>query len=124
MSIEVNIHGSVSLESLFENLDNIQLVDVRSPAEWDEGHFDNALLMPLDKFTLEAEELDPNKQTVFICAKGLRAATAWKIYQKIFPNAVLSGYLVTTPDYSGDSPVLHVLPDDWHQEIAARINEI
>ncbi len=124
MSIEVDINGSVSLESLLENIDQIQLVDVRSPAEWDEGHFKQAILMPLDKLSDTVEELDPNKQTVFLCAKGYRAALGWKIYQQNFPDAVLNGYAVTEVDYSGDEPVLHVLPEEWHQEIVDRIENI
>ncbi|MFV0321255.1 MAG: rhodanese-like domain-containing protein [Alphaproteobacteria bacterium] len=124
MSIEVDIYGAVSLESLLENLDDIQLVDVRSPAEWAEGHFETAIPMPLDTFAVEVDNLDPNKQTVFICAKGFRAACAWKIYQSAFPDAVLNGYAVTAPDYSGDTPVLHVLPEEWHMDIAERLKEI
>ncbi len=124
MTIEVNNDGSVDLDSFLNNINDIQLVDVRSEVEWNEGHYEQAISMPLDKLSDMIEDLDPTKPTVFICAKGFRAALGHKVYQLTFPDAATNGYVVTEVDYSGDKPVAHVLPKEWHQEIIDRLKDM
>jgi rhodanese-related sulfurtransferase len=57
------------------------LVDVRAQAEFDEGHIEGALLLPVDQIeTLSVEQL-PNKDAVILvyCRSGSRSAQASKI---------------------------------------------
>ncbi|MFV0430720.1 MAG: rhodanese-like domain-containing protein [Alphaproteobacteria bacterium] len=122
MSIKVNSYGSVALDSFLENLENIQLIDVRSKIEWDDGHFKNAKLMPLDNFLEHVEDIDASQPTIFICAKGLRAAIAWEMYKKYRPDALLSGYIVAEVDYTTAEPTLYAMSEEWHKEIAKRID--
>jgi rhodanese-related sulfurtransferase len=51
------------------------LVDVREPNEWDEGHAEGALHIPLNRVFTEPASL-PAGDLVFICSVGQRSALA------------------------------------------------
>ncbi len=125
MTLEINLKGSIELKSFIHNLDDVQIIDVRSLTEWQEGHLKKAIHIPLDEISDRLEEIDPNKATAFICAKGMRAAIAWKYFKHNNPDNVFSGYVVTSIDYNVDGkPVFHVLDENWHKDIAAHIENI
>lgn len=61
--------------------DGAQLLDVRTPEEWKEGHLDKAKLVTLSKegFVEKAKaELDPKKPVLVYCKSGGRSAKAAK----------------------------------------------
>jgi len=55
------------------------LIDVREPLEWEWGHIEGSLLIPLGEIWQRAGSLDPRKEIVLICQEGLRSTTAASI---------------------------------------------
>lgn len=47
-----------------KRLGEYNLVDVREPGEYTEGHLPGAVLVPLGELSKRASELDPSKPTV------------------------------------------------------------
>lgn len=47
-----------------KNLDEYNLVDVRQPKEFEQGHLPGARLIPLGELPERLNELDPNKPTI------------------------------------------------------------
>ncbi len=59
-----------------EDQDGFQLVDVRQPSEYREGHLPGARLMPVAELGERSAELDPDKPTLVYCAIGGRSRVA------------------------------------------------
>lgn len=61
------------------------LLDVRSPQEFEEGHLDNAILLPVYEIKEKAHSMLPNKLQVIIvyCSTGHRSQKAQKILEKL-----------------------------------------
>jgi rhodanese-related sulfurtransferase len=54
-----------------------QLIDVREPDEWEEGHAPQARHVPLQTFLANPTEyVQPTDDVVFVCARGQRSAVA------------------------------------------------
>ena len=52
------------------------VLDVRTWPEWVTGHIPGAVHIPLDQLTSRYSELDPDAETVVVCAHGIRSAAA------------------------------------------------
>jgi len=52
-----------------------QIVDVREPEEWAEGHIPAAIHIPLDDLAARVSELDPNQPVITVCRSGRRSLT-------------------------------------------------
>lgn len=73
-----------SLAKVKKNVDakKAQLVDVRTQKEWDKGHVDGAIFLPVTSLTDELDEKElakqlPKKGNYYIhCAVGIRATRA------------------------------------------------
>lgn len=63
------------------NRDVDAVVDVRTDAEWDTGHYPNAIHIPLQELTRELPHLVPghDSRILFYCQTGHRAAIAARI---------------------------------------------
>jgi rhodanese-related sulfurtransferase len=61
----------------------IQVLDVRTPAEYAAGHIDGAILVPHDAITEWPEALDPAQPTAVICKAGGRALHAAAILDQL-----------------------------------------
>ena len=55
--------------------DTVTVVDVREDSEWQAGHIDGALHIPLQELPLRAGEL-PDGQLLLVCTVGGRSARA------------------------------------------------
>jgi phage shock protein E len=84
-------HTKDSLETVKKNLQENKavLLDVREKDEWDEGHLEQAALVPLSKLkegtdpkTL-AKDLDKKKIVYCHCKAGRRAITAAEMLKKM-----------------------------------------
>lgn len=83
-------HTKDSLETVKKNLKEKKavLLDVREKKEWDEGHLEQAVLVPLSKLKegtdpkALAKELDPKTIVYCHCRAGARAITAAEILKK------------------------------------------
>jgi rhodanese-related sulfurtransferase len=66
------------LKKLNEERDRYQILDVREPYEWDAGHIDGAIHIPLSQVMSGAEQdrLDRSKPVAVICRSGNRSELA------------------------------------------------
>jgi rhodanese-related sulfurtransferase/rubrerythrin len=60
-----------------------QLVDVRQPGEYQQGHIPGALLMPLGEVAARAAELDLAKKTIVYCRSGVRSKSGCAIMARL-----------------------------------------
>lgn len=67
--------------NLVENKENIQLVDVRRKAEYDNGHAITAENISLDKLSRELDQLNPKLPTYVICQSGYRSSLGTSILE-------------------------------------------
>ncbi len=70
------------LQDRLRKKDPIQLVDVRTPAEFKAGHLAGAVHIPVDDLRDRLSELDPQKETVVYCKIGFRGYLAARILQQ------------------------------------------
>jgi rhodanese-related sulfurtransferase len=57
----------------------VEVVDVREPAEWEEGHVPGARLVPLARVRQAPRKSLPEAGVLFICAGGVRSQTAARV---------------------------------------------
>ncbi|MEJ7901864.1 MAG: rhodanese-like domain-containing protein [Thermomicrobiales bacterium] len=50
-----------------------QILDVREPEEWQEGHIPGAIHIPLGELPVRKGELDPAQPVVVVCRSGRRS---------------------------------------------------
>ena len=86
--LELDIVPQISvaeLKQLIETRPDLQLIDVRRPAEYDSGHAPRATSAPLAKLgdLLPRLNLKPNAQTAVICAGGYRSSAGTSILQQL-----------------------------------------
>jgi len=56
--------------------DDVAVIDVREPHEYDAGHVPGAKLIPVATVYARREELPHDKEIIFLCAVGQRSALA------------------------------------------------
>ena len=56
--------------------DEIDVIDVREPFEWEIGHIPGARLVPLDRIAAEIPRLDKRRETILYCKVGERSMYA------------------------------------------------
>jgi phage shock protein E len=79
--------GSVILLSpkeLKQFPENVQLIDVRTPGEYQRAHLKNAININMygQDFLTEINKLDKNREVYLYCQVGSRSRNAAKIFQK------------------------------------------
>jgi rhodanese-related sulfurtransferase len=74
-------------------------VDVRTRADYESGHLDQAHHIPVDELRERFHELDPGRKTVVYCKVGLRGYIAARILQQSGFNEVynLTGGILSCP---------------------------
>lgn len=89
--VSVNTINAEEAIEMMESGDEFILVDVRTQAEYDEGHIEGAVLLPLDQLeTLSEEQLTDKEATLFVyCRSGSRSAQASQLlvdlgYQNVY----------------------------------------
>jgi rhodanese-related sulfurtransferase len=76
--------GSVSpaeASAQIKDRKNLQLIDVRTGAEYAEGHLAGAKLIPVQEIEARLSEIDKSKPVLLYCRSGHRSGTALKILQ-------------------------------------------
>jgi len=58
------------------------VIDVRAPREWDDGHIDGALNLPLSRLAEGLGELPADRALVVYCASGYRSAIAGSLLRR------------------------------------------
>jgi len=62
--------------------EKLPLVDVREMNEWENGHLDGAVHIPLSDLSAAKEKLDKNQEYYVMCHSGARSAMRVKSCQK------------------------------------------
>lgn len=63
-------------KTLDQRRGEVQVVDVRWPNEWQAGHIDGALHIPVDDLDDHLDELDHSRPVVTVCRSGSRSTEA------------------------------------------------
>ena len=66
----------VQLAERLQRGEQIELIDVREPYEWQIGHIPGARLVPLDRIPAEIPRLDKRRETILYCKVGARSMHA------------------------------------------------
>lgn len=62
------------LDARMRRGDDLALIDVREPEEYELSRVEGAELLPLSRFDEWAGALDPEREIVFMCHHGVRSA--------------------------------------------------
>lgn len=77
------LQHAASPETLKQLMDNgAELIDVRTRAEFEEGHVESSKNIPLDEIALSLEQFDKNKTYVLVCVSGIRSRDAVNLLQR------------------------------------------
>ena len=57
----------------------VEVIDVRDPAEWEKGHVPGARLVSLAELRANPKKHLPEKGVLFVCAGGVRSQTAARV---------------------------------------------
>lgn len=85
----------VDMDELNIKKDNgAKIVDVRSPQEYEEGHIDGAINIPLYEINNKFDEIinDKNQEIVLYCLSGQRSKNAYKKLVKLGYSNVFNLY--------------------------------
>jgi len=64
------------LKDRLDKGDELFILDVREPHEYSMAKIEGSVLIPLGTLPTSLEQLDPNKEIVALCHKGMRSADA------------------------------------------------
>jgi rhodanese-related sulfurtransferase len=76
-----HLQPELSPREVADLLDQVQLVDVREPYEFEAGHIAGARHVELVRLADEAESLDGDRPLVFYCRVGARSAMATQAFR-------------------------------------------
>ena len=85
---------ATELEEWRRDVDDLQLVDVRNPSEYEAGSLDGAVNLPVPNLLDRLDELDPTRPTIVYCAGGYRSAVAASLLRA-------SGFVTVADVYGG-----------------------
>jgi glyoxylase-like metal-dependent hydrolase (beta-lactamase superfamily II)/rhodanese-related sulfurtransferase len=80
----------ITVQDLQREFDHVQLVDVRMPGEWEQGHIGGARLKPLPKLTTVLDDLDRERPVAVHCKSGYRSSIATSLLQRAGFKQVLN----------------------------------
>ncbi|MGV8914284.1 MAG: rhodanese-like domain-containing protein [Kaistella sp.] len=72
--------SSVDYKELVKN--GAQIIDVRTPAEFNNGSIRNSKNIPLQQLAAEMKIMDQKKPIITCCASGMRSASAKSLLEK------------------------------------------
>ena len=82
---------ATELKQRLDNVDDIQIIDVREPHEYEIGQIPNSKLIPLGQVLNRMNEIDPERETVVHCKMGGRSAKAIEALQRSgFPGHLIN----------------------------------
>jgi hydroxyacylglutathione hydrolase len=61
---------------------DVVVVDVREPSEWDDGHIEGALHLPMFEAAARRAEIPEGRPVALVCAGGLRSSTVLSALQR------------------------------------------
>lgn len=76
MVYNINSIGANKLHTLLSSRQKVYLVDVREPMEYNQGHIQNSINIPLSCILNEIDQFDFGKKLIMICKAGVRSKLA------------------------------------------------
>ena len=73
--------NTTTLRRRLNHGERFQLIDVRSPREYAEGHLPGALNLPMDEAEARLDDMHPHDPVVLICQSGRRAGMTCTLLQ-------------------------------------------
>ncbi len=71
-----------TMQAFEEYREGALFLDVRSAAEWNQGHIPDSLLIPLDELPRRLSELPRDRDIVVVCKSGVRSREGAAILRK------------------------------------------
>ena len=68
---QITVHD---LAAWLEQGRDVAVIDVREPSEWDDGHIDGALHLPMFEAVARRAEVPDGRPIAVVCAGGLRSS--------------------------------------------------
>jgi rhodanese-related sulfurtransferase len=87
---------------LANNPQSILLIDVRKPAEFENGHLKTAINMPVDELQKKAATLPSDKPIVFVCNTGSMSGESYYLMKDKRPELKNIYYLDAVCEYNKD----------------------
>jgi glyoxylase-like metal-dependent hydrolase (beta-lactamase superfamily II)/rhodanese-related sulfurtransferase len=76
---QISVHD---LATMKEERPDLVVVDVREPFEWDEGHIDGALHLPMGEALAHKDLVPADRPKAVVCAGGLRSSTVISVLSR------------------------------------------
>ena len=73
---------AAELRSRRDEIEGLQLVDIRNPGEVEAGTIDGSALIPVGQLPGRVSELDPSAPTVVFCAGGYRSSVGASVLRE------------------------------------------
>ncbi len=74
----------ITLEELLKIKSKVQLIDIREQYEYDDGHIEDSINIPMGDFFEKLDKLDKTKQTVIYCNTGNRSKPLVYMTHKLY----------------------------------------
>ena len=91
--------------NVFSNLEEPLIIDVRSQAEWNQGHLERAERMNWDEISNKISNIAPdkNKNIILYCRSGNRASKAMKVLIEMgYTNITNAGSMESAKELTND----------------------
>jgi sulfur-carrier protein adenylyltransferase/sulfurtransferase len=83
--------SATELKQRIDRHDDIQIIDVREPHEYEIARMPGTKLIPLAQVVSRLNEIDPSRDTIVHCKGGIRSAKAIEALQKVgFPGRLIN----------------------------------
>jgi sulfur-carrier protein adenylyltransferase/sulfurtransferase len=83
--------SATDLKQRLDSGEDIQIIDVREPNEYEVAHLENSKLIPHSEIGSRVSEMDPARETIVYCQKGgWRSAEAIAALQRAGFDRVLN----------------------------------
>ena len=109
VSMGGDIEGSIDLDFFNKSMEggftDIHLYDVRDQDEWDAGHLENSVHMPVDQLEKEVANLPTDKPIVFICTTGARSGEAFYMLLDMRPELKDVFYVEAQVEFHKDGTI-------------------
>jgi adenylyltransferase/sulfurtransferase len=88
---ELEEMSATDLKQRLDGRDDLQIIDVREPSEYEIARIPGSRLIPLGQIVSRMNEIDPSKETVVHCKGGVRSAKAISsLKQAGFPGRLVN----------------------------------
>jgi rhodanese-related sulfurtransferase len=79
-----------SLQHVLDKYKDHMVVDVRTALEWEDGHIENAIHLPIEKIIKKEFDLDKKRHITVVCGSGYRSNISGSIFKSLGYEYVFS----------------------------------